>query len=671
MATRQLKSIVPTAQAFALRQAKELYKNQGQDMNNVPLDQRQAVTRQLVNSGKGVGLPVNIMQAQGMQAAPPQAQGWMQSNPQVNMPSNQSGLSPSDSAVQKALQERAQMKTGNLFANTAGAMVNLPDQMSTIPGFSDLTLNQAKQYSGQEDQGRSSYMNDLLSYGRQQETQRKQQEEEKNKVFEVNGQLVQKQADGSYKAVYGDQKGNTDIQYYTDDQGNVTSVIFDKQTGRPLSQSEVSGIGKKTPDTITYKEDPFTGELIPLVTRSTSGGGGGSAGGLPNPSMSPTSSSSSYGSGPYVNLDLDSAMRLWSGGGYGSEIMPEMSGKTIGQMSDSEIADLVQKMATREGFYAKGSTNRPQRNNNPGNIKVPAAGIQEARKRYGDPNVSIDPVPAADGGFFLKFSSPEIGFNATKILLKLGQGSGQQQSQQPQSPSTQTPSTPGVPTGELRSRADIQNMTNRAAANLEKKQVQVINNGALNLVNQGKYAEAYNFVIEQLESSVAAKEQTTEKSPYWNARFSVEAYENVLDIIGNNKNTIAGPYKKLFESAKPYALISKDPAYVDILQWIQQAEAPIKNRIYGAALTPTEEQQAKYFLLNDKDTMATIQQKVKNNLAYQKFVKNIVVATKSGIPENMQPRLKDFIGKLGGGASNTSQVPGYDKTKDLFSNLPR
>lgn len=62
--------------------------------------------------------------------------------------------------------------------------------------------------------------------------------------------------------------------------------------------------------------------------------------------------------------------------------------------------------------------NRADRNNNPTNIKVPNGGLIVAKQRYSDPNVSVDPVPASDGGQFLKFSTPEIGKQATSTLLK-------------------------------------------------------------------------------------------------------------------------------------------------------------------------------------------------------------------------------------------------------------
>ncbi len=99
------------------------------------------------------------------------------------------------------------------------------------------------------------------------------------------------------------------------------------------------------------------------------------------------------------------------------------TGATIGSLSDDSLSTLLSAMAKREGYGADAS-NRPTRNNNPGNIKVPSGGISVARERYGDPNATIDPVAATDGGQFIKFSNPEAGFRAMGTLLKSGVYSG-------------------------------------------------------------------------------------------------------------------------------------------------------------------------------------------------------------------------------------------------------
>lgn len=58
------------------------------------------------------------------------------------------------------------------------------------------------------------------------------------------------------------------------------------------------------------------------------------------------------------------------------------------------------------------------RNNNPGNIKVPAGGIEEARLRYNDPGAQIG-SQATDGGYFIKFSDSSKGLAAIPTLLNL------------------------------------------------------------------------------------------------------------------------------------------------------------------------------------------------------------------------------------------------------------
>ncbi len=64
------------------------------------------------------------------------------------------------------------------------------------------------------------------------------------------------------------------------------------------------------------------------------------------------------------------------------------------------------------GGGTNSASNRPQRNNNPLNIKASSTTM-----RY--PGVAgLDHKPAADGGKFLVFNSPEAGFNAAKNLIR-------------------------------------------------------------------------------------------------------------------------------------------------------------------------------------------------------------------------------------------------------------
>lgn len=55
--------------------------------------------------------------------------------------------------------------------------------------------------------------------------------------------------------------------------------------------------------------------------------------------------------GFYRRLDLNTAMRTWSGGGYGAEVAPRISGNPMLQdLDEGQKKDLVQAMALREGY---------------------------------------------------------------------------------------------------------------------------------------------------------------------------------------------------------------------------------------------------------------------------------------------------------------------------------
>lgn len=88
----------------------------------------------------------------------------------------------------------------------------------------------------------------------------------------------------------------------------------------------------------------------------------------------------------------------------GSEF--ELDGKTYIKQGNEMIP---------AGFNSAGNasaSNRPQRNNNPLNIKASTATSTYSGVK------GTDPVPASDGGKFLVFESPEAGFAAAKRLIQ-------------------------------------------------------------------------------------------------------------------------------------------------------------------------------------------------------------------------------------------------------------
>lgn len=93
-----------------------------------------------------------------------------------------------------------------------------------------------------------------------------------------------------------------------------------------------------------------------------------------------------------------------------SETFTDSNGTTWKLNPDGSATEVLSKV----GGGTKQATNRPQRNNNPLNIKASNTTI-----KY--PGVAgLDKKPASDGGQFLVFKSPQDGFNAAKTLIQSG-----------------------------------------------------------------------------------------------------------------------------------------------------------------------------------------------------------------------------------------------------------
>lgn len=92
------------------------------------------------------------------------------------------------------------------------------------------------------------------------------------------------------------------------------------------------------------------------------------------------------------------------------EIITDDQGNQYRVNPDGSATQILSKV----GSGTKTASNRPQRNNNPLNIKA-----SKTTSQY--PGVAgLDPKPASDGGKFLVFNSPEAGFSAAKRLITSG-----------------------------------------------------------------------------------------------------------------------------------------------------------------------------------------------------------------------------------------------------------
>lgn len=350
---------------------------------------------------------------------------------------------------------------------------------------------------------------------------------------------------------------------------------------------------------------------------------------------------------------------------------PVESGKKMSQLSPEELSSVISAMAAREGFGAADPNNRPNRDNNPGNIKVPAGGIEVAKQRYGDQGITIDPVPATDGGYFLKFSSPEKGLQAIGTLLSSpsyanlsvdaalrrwsnnGYGAEIVSKKQVSQPT-------GAPAEAGYTRDSVKNALNSVSkfAKSPDSRKQLETEISL-LTKEGRYDDA----IQQMKTFVDANLTGKQREGLDVATTANQQFESALAYIGDNKNLAMGPYKVLWEKAKPYASINQDKEYATLKALIETGQAAVRNKIYGAALTDSERGISDSWLIGDKDTMPIITNKLKLLLASNDFVKDYYSNKLLGLKTKT---LTDYFAERGidinsvrGGKVTQQKVPSY------------
>jgi len=116
--------------------------------------------------------------------------------------------------------------------------------------------------------------------------------------------------------------------------------------------------------------------------------------------------------GAATSLNFENSGKAWVDG----KVMPVIANESMASLDDASlqaIANSIMKVESDNGRLGAAA-----KNNNPGNIKMPGAGIEEARRRYNDPGATVG-TSATDGGKpFIKFSSMDAGRKAVPILLK-------------------------------------------------------------------------------------------------------------------------------------------------------------------------------------------------------------------------------------------------------------
>lgn len=180
-------------------------------------------------------------------------------------------------------------------------------------------------------------------------------------------------------------------------------------------------------------------------------------------------------------------------------------------------------------------------------------------------------------------------------------------------------------------------------------------------LQQGDTEGAMKFIKDSAYNGL----DTTTKNAYDQYESSIQLTQQAINLA-NSSNMSAGPWKALYESKKPYALIDRDPKYAGLKQIIAQADAQIRRGFFGTAVTATEGGTANAFLFDPTDTMPTIKQKLRGNLAFFSFLNDAEIARTTGLPK---PDLNEYYAKFGvdlnnlGGLDQDLLTPGGGASK--------
>ena len=149
---------------------------------------------------------------------------------------------------------------------------------------------------------------------------------------------------------------------------------------------------------------------------------------------------------------------------------------------------------------------------------------------------------------------------------------------------------------------------------------------------QGAKDVASGYVYQNMPAAQQAKYDMQSES--------LAGFEQALSAL-TAPGALIGPYKNLFESAKPWTLIERDPQFANLKSWIGTATQPIRKANFGVALTENELRVADSFLINPgKDDMVSSLTKIKNLVGFYTWANDAMIARNSG---QTKPDLNNYI----------------------------
>jgi hypothetical protein len=149
-----------------------------------------------------------------------------------------------------------------------------------------------------------------------------------------------------------------------------------------------------------------------------------------------------------------------------------------------------------------------------------------------------------------------------------------------------------------------------------------------------------------LESAAIKSLSATSKDNYITRETASAEAAGVIRTLEADKKFGTGPYKALWESAKPWVLLNstKDQNYVNLMSQIQSAQSGLRRASYGTQITGTETALMKDTYIQNKDSMSTILTKIRNIEGAARFRNEMEMAIVLG---TKKPVIDDYVKPLG------------------------
>jgi hypothetical protein len=176
-------------------------------------------------------------------------------------------------------------------------------------------------------------------------------------------------------------------------------------------------------------------------------------------------------------------------------------------------------------------------------------------------------------------------------------------------------------------------------------------NNVRGYISSGDIQSAQSAVDTYAYNSLGQTEKET-----FNQNENAIAGLQVAQSLLNDPELQIGPWKQLFENAKPWLLMSTDPKYNQLRVLVDMNQAQLRRAFFGTAVTDSEQKSAAGFLIQPTDDMNRIKIKLEYLPKIMQFANDAKLANVKG---SSAPKINNYVGDVVLPSSNSSSKNDY------------